>query len=83
MSVAAEPQVGLRKRIRKDNPMKQHPDNLHQQLASLREAFSRLVSHLNQAAKELQAPGVPPSEKLVEALTTARTDFAALLICRL
>ncbi len=48
---------------------------LEQELTALSRAFSELGARLAEVAKEVTAPGVIPSEKLVEQISVSRTSF--------
>ena len=58
--------------------MQQNHDDLLRQVAALEERFSHLHTRLFQVANDLQNPGLPPSERLLEDLGASRTDFIAL-----
>src|SRR5258705_11524757 len=51
---------------------------LEQELSALSKAFSELGVRLAEAAKEVTAPGMNPSEKLVEQISAARASFESV-----
>jgi len=58
--------------------MQQNHNDLLRQVAALAERFSHLHTRLFQVANDLQDPGLPQSEGLLEELGASRTDFIAL-----
>src|SRR5215831_8958004 len=48
---------------------------LEQDLTALRKVFSELGVRLSEVAKEVTAPGVMPSEKLLDQIAASRTSF--------
>ena len=48
---------------------------LEQELSALSKVFSELGVRLSEVAKEVTAPGVNPSEKLLEQISASRTSF--------
>ena len=50
-------------------------DELAKRLAELSDRFTRLSESLSQAAQQLQSPGIPPPESLIDEITKIRTEF--------
>src|SRR5436190_13045780 len=48
---------------------------LEQELTALGKVFAELAARLSDVAKEVTAPGVMPSEKLLEQISASRTSF--------
>src|SRR3954471_10521331 len=48
---------------------------LEQELAALGKVFAELGARLSEAAREVNTPGVMPSEKLLEQISASRTSF--------
>ena len=59
-------------------PMQQNSADLHQQLTSLENTFSKLVPKLSEALQELQDSGKPLSVELILELGNSRNQFNAL-----
>jgi hypothetical protein len=57
-------------------PMSMSSNDLAHELAVLSDVFSDLGTRLMEAARQFQGPGTPPSEALVEELTSCRHEFA-------
>src|SRR5258706_10256846 len=51
---------------------------LEQELSALSKVFSELGVRLSEVAKEVTAPGVNPSEKLLEQISASRTSFESV-----
>jgi hypothetical protein len=59
-------------------PMSMSSNDLSQELVVLHDVFSDLSERLMGAARQIQGPGTPPSEALVDELSSCRRDFANL-----
>ena len=55
--------------------MAQSSNDLSQELAVMSDVFSDLGERLIHAARQLHAPGSPPTETLVEEMSACRSDF--------
>jgi len=51
---------------------------LEQELSALSKVFSELGVRLSEVAKEVTAPGVNPSEKLIEQISATRASFESV-----
>ena len=61
------------------SPLMNHSSShLSTELAALSDRFSELGERLLTAARQLHAPGVPPAEDLIEAVTASRAEFTSL-----
>ena len=58
--------------------MTQSSSHLSTELAALSDRFSELGERLLAAARQLHAPGVPPAEELIEAVSASRHEFTSL-----
>jgi hypothetical protein len=59
-------------------PMSMSSNDLSQELVVLHDVFSDLSARLMDAARQVQTPGTPPSEALLDELSSCRRDFANL-----
>jgi hypothetical protein len=62
----------------RSDSMNESSNDLSQDLAEISDRFSELGERLLGAARQLHAPGTPPSEKLLEELSGSRRDFIGL-----
>ncbi len=58
--------------------MNQSSSHLSTELAALSDRFSELGERLLAAARQLHAPGVPPADDLIEAVSASRHEFSSL-----
>ena len=58
--------------------MSQSSSLLSQELAGMSDQFSEIGERLLSAARQLHAPGTPPSDDLLDALTACRREFVSL-----